>query len=41
MRIKADILEMVNKEEEKLQFAVFAKEAQEARRKVLTYEEYF
>jgi len=41
MLIKADILEMVNKEEEKLEFAEFAKEAEEARKKVLTYEEYF
>lgn len=32
---------MANKEEEKLQFAEFAKEADEARRKILTYEEYF
>jgi len=41
MKIKADIVEMANKEEEKLEFAEFAKEAEEARRKVLTYEEYF
>jgi len=32
---------MANKEEEKLQFAEFAKEAEEARKRVLTYEEYF
>lgn len=41
MKIKADIVEMANKEEEKLEFAEFAKEAEEARGKVLTYEEYF
>lgn len=41
MMIKADVLEMANKEEEKLSFAAFAKEAEEARKKVLTYEEYF
>jgi len=32
---------MATKEEEKLEFAEFAKEAEEARKKVLTYEEYF
>lgn len=32
---------MANKEEEKLQFAEFAKEAEEARKRTLTYEEYF
>jgi len=32
---------MANKEEEKLKFAAFAKDAEEARRRVLTYEEYF
>jgi hypothetical protein len=32
---------MVNKEEEKFEFAAFAKEAEEARKRVLTYEEYF
>lgn len=41
MQIKADVIEMVNKEEEKFQFAAFAKEAEEARKRVLTYEEYF
>jgi len=41
MMIKADVIEMANKEEEKLSFAAFAKEAEEARKKVLTYEEYF
>lgn len=41
MLIKADIIEMANKEEEKLEFAEFAKEAEEARKRVLTYEEYF
>lgn len=41
MMIKADLLELANKEEEKLKFAAFAKEAEEARKKVLTYEEYF
>ena len=41
MMIKADILELANKEEEKLEFAEFAKEAEEARKRVLTYEEYF
>lgn len=41
MMIRADIIEMANKEEEKLQFAEYAKEAEQARRKVLTYEEYF
>lgn len=41
MKIKADVVEMANKEEEKLEFAEFAKGAEEARRKVLTYEEYF
>ena len=39
--IRADVLEMADKEEEKLSFAAFAKEAEEARKKVLTYEEYF
>ena len=32
---------MATKEEEKLKFAEFAKEAEEARKKMLTYEEYF
>ena len=41
MMVKADIVELANKEEEKLQFAVFAEEAGKARRKLLTYEEYF
>ena len=41
MLIKADVVEMANKEEEKLQFAAFAMEAEEARKRVLTYEEYF
>jgi len=41
MKIRADVVEMANKEEEKLQFAEFAKEAEEARKRVLTYEEYF
>ena len=41
MLVKADVVELANKEEEKLQFAAFAKEAEEARRRVLTYEEYF
>ena len=41
MKIKANVLEMANKEEEKLQFAEFAKEADQARKKVLSYEEYF
>ena len=39
--IRADVIEMANKEEEKLSFAAFAKEAEEARKRVLTYEEYF
>jgi hypothetical protein len=41
MIVKADILELANKEEEKLKFTEFAKEADRARRKLLTYEEYF
>ena len=41
MKIKADTLELANKEEEKLKFTEFAKEADKARRKLLTYEEYF
>lgn len=41
MQIRADVIEMANKEEEKLQFADFAKEAEKARKRVLTYEEYF
>lgn len=41
MLIRADIVEMATKEEEKLEFAEYAKEAEQARRKVLTYEEYF
>ena len=41
MMIRADVIEMADKEEEKLSFAAFAKEAEEARKKVLTYEEYF
>ena len=41
MMIRADVIEMANKEEEKLSFAAFAKEAEEARKRVLTYEEYF
>lgn len=41
MKVKANVLEMANKEQEKLQFAEFAKEADEARKKILTYEEYF
>lgn len=41
MMVKADIVELANKEEEKLQFTLFAKEAEKARRKLLTYEEYF
>ena len=41
MMVKADIVELANKEEEKLQFTLFAKEADKARRKLLTYEEYF
>ena len=34
MKVKANVLEMANKEEEKLQFAEFAKEADEARKKI-------
>jgi len=41
MMVKADIAELADKEEEKLQFALFAQEAEKARRKLLTYEEYF
>jgi len=41
MLIKADVVELATKEEEKLKFAEFAKEAEEARKKMLTYEEYF
>ena len=41
MKIKADILEMVHREEEKLEFSSIAKKAEEARKKMLTYEEYF
>ena len=38
MKVKANVLEIANKEEEKLQFAEFVKEADEARKKNLTYE---
>ena len=41
MKVKANVLEIANKEEEKLQFAEFVKEADEARKKNLTYDEYF
>ena len=41
MMVKADIVELANKEEEKLMFTLFAKEAELASRKLLTYEEYF
>ena len=41
MLIKADVIELADKEEAKLSFAAFAKEAEEARKRVLTYEEYF
>ena len=41
MLVKADVVELANKEEEKLEFAEFAKKAEEARKRVLTYEEYF
>lgn len=41
MIAKADVLELADKEEEKLKFGEFAKEAEKARRKLLTYEEYF
>ena len=41
MLVKADVLELADKEEAKLNFAEFAKEAEEARKRVLTYEEYF
>lgn len=41
MLIRADVIEMANKEEEKMEFAVYAKEAEKERRRVLTYEEYF
>ena len=41
MLVKADVLELAEKEEAKLNFAAFAKEAEEARKRVLTYEEYF
>lgn len=41
MMIKADVIEMADKEEEKLKFAEFAAAAEEERKKVLTYEEYF
>jgi len=41
MQIRADLIEIANKEEEKLKFAAFAAAAEEARKRVLTYEEYF
>lgn len=41
MLIRADVLEMATKEEEKMKFAEFAKEAEEARKRILSYEEYF
>ena len=41
MKIRADILEIANLEEQKLQFAEEAKEAEKEKNKVLTYEEYF
>lgn len=41
MLIKADILELAEKEEEKIRFAEFAKEAEAARKRVLNYETYF
>ena len=39
--IRADVIELANKEEEKLSFAALAQEAEAERKKVLTYEEYF
>lgn len=41
MLIKADVLELANKEEEQLQFAAYAEQAEAERKRVLTYEEYF
>ena len=41
MKIQADVYQLAVKEDEKLKFADFAKDAAEARKKVLTYEEYF
>ena len=41
MKVQADVYNMAVQEEEKLKYAQFAKEASEAAKKVLTYEEYF
>mmetsp|Transcript_36958 Transcript_36958/g.56607 ORF Transcript_36958/g.56607 Transcript_36958/m.56607 type:complete len:404 (+) Transcript_36958:405-1616(+) len=41
MQARADVLELAEKEEEKLDFAEFAKAAEEARKKILNYEDYF
>jgi hypothetical protein len=39
--IKADILELAEKEEEKIKFAEFVRLAEEARKRILDYETYF
>jgi hypothetical protein len=41
MRVKADILRLVEEEEAKLKSIAQQKEMDELQRKVLTYEEYF
>jgi len=41
LQARADVLELAKKEEEKLDFAEFAKEAEAARKRILTYEDYF
>lgn len=41
MQIQADVYQLAVKEDEKLKFADYAKDAAEARKRVLTYEEYF
>lgn len=41
MKIQADVYQLAVKEDEKLKFADYAKDAAEARKRVLTYEEYF
>jgi hypothetical protein len=41
MLIKADVLELAEREEQKIQFTEFAKQAEEARKKVLDYDTYF
>lgn len=41
LKARADVLELAQKEEEKLDFAEYAKEAEAARKRILKYEDYF